>query len=112
MKKRIAIPTESGVLCSHFGHCESFYIADVEDNKIISSSFVTPPAHEPGLYPAWIKQQGVNEVICGGIGEQAKVLFAAQNITLYIGADMKDPEKLIQDHLNNSLKTGQNACNH
>lgn len=52
MRKRIAIPTENGFLCSHFGHCESFYIADIENNEILSSSFVKPPKHEPGLYPA------------------------------------------------------------
>ena len=112
MKKRIAIPTESGVLCSHFGHCESFYIADIENNKLVASVFVTPPAHEPGLYPAWVKEQGVSEVICGGIGQKARDLFDAQSITVYYGADKKDPENLIQDHLNNMLKTGQNECDH
>lgn len=110
--KRIAIPTENGILCSHFGHCEAFYIADIEDNKIVNSSFVTPPAHEPGLYPAWIKEQGVNEVICGGMGEKAKELFAQQNISLYIGVDTKKPEELVYDLLNNRLKMGQNSCNH
>lgn len=64
------------------------------------------------MYPAWVKEQGVKEVICGGIGQKAQDLFAQQDITIYFGADNKDPEKLIQDHLNNLLKTGQNACDH
>lgn len=112
MRKRIAIPTENGVLCSHFGHCQAFYIADIEDNKIVSSSFVIPPEHEPGLYPAWINQQGVSQVICGGIGEKAEILFAKENISLCIGANIEKPEKLVQDLLDNKLKMGQNSCDH
>ncbi|MDX9812306.1 MAG: NifB/NifX family molybdenum-iron cluster-binding protein, partial [Bacteroidales bacterium] len=34
MKKRIAIPLEGGILCSHFGHCEQFAIVDAEDKTI------------------------------------------------------------------------------
>ncbi len=112
MRKRIAIPTENGFLCSHFGHCETFYIADTENNEILSSSFVKPPKHEPGLYPAWVKEQGVDEVICGGVGEKAQILFAQQNITLYIGAGIKNPEDLVRDLLSGKLVTGQNACDH
>ena len=112
MRKRIAIPTENGFLCSHFGHCESFYVADIENEEIITSNFVKPPNHEPGLYPAWIKEQGVNEVICGGVGEKAQILFAQQNITLYIGADKKNPEDLVRDLISGRLKIGQNACDH
>ena len=112
MRKRIAIPTENGFLCSHFGHCESFYIADIENEKIITSNFVKPPKHEPGLYPAWIKEQGVNQVICRGVGEKAQILFAQQNITLYIGAEKKNPEDLVRDLISGRLNTGQNACAH
>ncbi len=112
MKKRIAVPTENGILCSHFGHCESFYIADVENNEIVSSNFVKPPKHEPGVYPAWVKEQGVSEVICGGIGERAQALFAQQNIKLHIGAKNKNVEDLIRDLISGKLETGQNICDH
>ena len=35
MNKRIAIPVEDGMLCEHFGHCEYFYVADLENNEIV-----------------------------------------------------------------------------
>ena len=38
MNKRIAIPVEDGMLCEHFGHCEYFYVADLENNKIDSTT--------------------------------------------------------------------------
>ena len=51
MTKKIAIPMENGALCSHFGHCEYFAIATVENNQIAEIQEKTPPAHEPGVYP-------------------------------------------------------------
>ena len=49
MKKKIAIPAESGKLCAHFGHCEKFYIADVENGEITDrfSTFVNPKVPIP-----------------------------------------------------------------
>ncbi|MBE9488518.1 MAG: ATPase [Bacteroidetes bacterium] len=112
MKFKLAIPTKDGILCEHFGHCQQFYFANIEDGKILDSEFVTPPAHEPGLYPAWVKQQGATEVICGGMGEKAKTLFADQDINPYIGAEIKTPKELADDLINGKLTVGKNACNH
>ena len=44
MKKKIAIPAESGKLCAHFGHCEKFYVAVIDNNKIKEEQEITPPA--------------------------------------------------------------------
>jgi len=34
--KKIAIPVSNGALSPHFGHCEIFYIYEVENNKILN----------------------------------------------------------------------------
>ena len=41
MKKRIAIPLEGGILCSHFGHCEQFAIVDAEDKSITDDYYLS-----------------------------------------------------------------------
>ncbi|MCK9159136.1 MAG: NifB/NifX family molybdenum-iron cluster-binding protein [Bacteroidaceae bacterium] len=112
MDRKIAIPTENGVLCSHFGHCQSFCFVDIKDDKISDKKNIVPPEHEPGLYPKWIKEQGATEVICGGIGQKARTLFADENIKLYIGVPNKAPEELVDDLLCNRLQTGVNSCDH
>ncbi|MDP3453254.1 MAG: NifB/NifX family molybdenum-iron cluster-binding protein [Bacteroidales bacterium] len=112
MKKIFAIPLESGVLCSHFGHCEQFAIIEVEESLITTESLVTPPPHEPGLLPGWLAERGVTDVIAGGMGQRAVNLFTAQNINVNVGAQPKAPRELVTDWLNNSLKTGTNACDH
>ncbi len=112
MKKRIAIPLEHGVLCVHFGHCETFALLDVEDGQVVNEQEIVPPAHEPGLYPAWVKSQGATDVICGGIGEKAKQLFAEQGVELHIGAPERQARDLAIDFMNGNLQTGANSCNH
>jgi predicted Fe-Mo cluster-binding NifX family protein len=112
MKRRFAIPTVNGELTAHFGHCEQFAIVETEDNKIGEVTFVTPPVHQPGIYPQFLSNYGVHVIIAGGIGMKAQNLFNQYNIEVYIGVDFGSPEKLVEDFLNNQLQTGQNLCDH
>jgi predicted Fe-Mo cluster-binding NifX family protein len=112
MKKRIAIPLENGILCSHFGHCEQFAIIDTDNNNVSAEELVTPPPHEPGLLPAWLAERAVTDVIAGGMGQRAINLFNQQNINVFVGAQLKSPKELANDLLNNSLAAGANYCDH
>ncbi len=112
MNRRIAIPIENDLLCAHFGHCEFFYIAQVDENSVISEEIVKPPVHEPGLYPAWVAGKGVNLVIAGGMGEKAQELFRKEKVELHIGAQLKGPKDLVLDFINGNLQTGSNSCDH
>ncbi|NLK81074.1 MAG: ATPase [Bacteroidales bacterium] len=112
MRKKIAIPLQQGVLCNHFGHCQQFAFFDTDKSQIVSEKLVTPPPHEPGLLPAWLAEQGVTDIIAGGMGQKALTLCKQQNIKKYIGVSPKSSKELVQDFLQNTLVTGQNACNH
>ena len=112
MKKLFAIPTENGKLCAHFGHCETFALIETEDNKILKEEFITPPVHQPGVYPEFLAELGVNAIISGGMGHKAQELFAQNNIEVHIGVNSESPRKLIEYYLNNQLKTGENLCDH
>lgn len=112
MKKKIAIPLEDGILCSHFGHCQQFAIIDAETNNITGETLVTPPPHEPGLLPGWLAEKGVTDVIAGGMGQRAIDLFKQQNINVFVGAPIKPPKDLANDLLNDTLSAGANYCDH
>lgn len=112
MKKTIAIPVTDGVLSPHFGHCEQFYFASVEENHITEEHFQTPPAHEPGLYPKWVKEQGGTLVITGGMGQRACALFEQNGVEVVVGAPSKTPRQIVEDFLNNTLQTTENSCDH
>ncbi len=112
MKKRIAIPLEGGILCSHFGHCEQFAIVDAENMSITGETLVTPPPHEPGLLPAWLAEKGVTDVIAGGMGQRAISIFNHHSINVFVGAPVKSPDELAQDLINDRLQAGANYCDH
>ena len=112
MKKRIAIPLENGILCSHFGHCQQFAIIETESTSVTGETLVTPPPHEPGLLPGWLAEKGVTDVIAGGMGQRAINLFNQQNINVFVGARLKSPRELASDLLSNTLEAGANYCDH
>ena len=111
---RYAVPLHNGVLSAHFGHCEEFALVDVDpDTKTVTGvTRETPPAHEPGVLPAWLGQNGVGIVIAGGMGRRAQNLFNESGIEVVVGAQETAPEELVQAHLNGALETGGNICDH
>lgn len=113
-KMRIAIPTVDGKLCMHFGHCEKFALVEVaEDSKTITGTdYLTPPAHEPGVLPRWLQEQGVDTIVAGGMGQRAQGLFSQNGITVVVGAPGKTPEEVVSAYLSGTLEVGQNVCDH
>ncbi len=111
---RIAIPTSDGKLCLHFGHCQQFTVVDVDpDTKAaVRTEKLTPPPHEPGVLPAWLKEQGVSVVIAGGMGARAQQLFAASGIRVVTGAPAASPTEIVAKFLNDTLTSGPNPCDH
>ncbi len=110
----IAIPLANGRLALHFGHCEQFALVDADEkNKQIRvRRDLAAPAHEPGLLPRWLAQQGANVIIAGGMGQRAQALFAEHKIAVVIGAPAETPEQLVTAYLAGTLVTGDNVCDH
>ncbi len=111
---RMAVPVAGGRLCSHFGHCETFALLDVdmENKKIIGREDIPAPPHEPGLLPRWLEEKGASVVIAGGMGSRAQGLFAERGIKVVVGASEGDPETLVMNFVGGSLVTGANVCDH
>ncbi|MDY6881114.1 MAG: iron-sulfur cluster carrier protein MrpORP [Desulfatiglans sp.] len=110
--KMLVIPVSGGKLSPHFGHCEQFAFIETKKGKIVGTQMHTPPAHEPGVLPLWIYEQGADVVIVGGMGERAQELLREKGIEVMIGAPMDSPESLANQYLSNVLVTGANVCDH
>ena len=110
----ISIPVVEGVLSMHFGHASEYRFFEVDDNtKEITNTFSkTPPAHAPGVLPAWLHEQGANVILAGGMGQRAVGLFQQNGIDVVIGAPSIDPEDVAKQFLDGTLQTGQNICDH
>jgi len=113
-KMKIAIPVVAGKLCMHFGHCEQFALVEVDDdNKTITrTGYLTPPAHEPGVLPRWLHEQGANIIIAGGMGQRAQGLFSQNGIEVVVGAPAEKPEDVVSAYLAGTLEAGQNIGDH
>lgn len=112
MKKKIAIPIEGEILCSHFGHCRQFAMYTVENDQIQSIEMHTPPAHEQGVLPNWIAQMGATDLIVGGVGQKAIQILNAQNVNVTMGAEVKDHKSLVEEFLAGTIKGGHQYCDH
>jgi len=111
---KMAIPTDGGKLCMHFGHCEQFALVEVDENsrKILRTNYLTPPPHEPGVLPRWLHEQGASVIIAGGMGQRARGFFSQNGIKVVVGAMIGSPEEIASEYLNNSLQVGENICEH
>ncbi len=110
---KIAIPLANGCLCMHFGHCEQFALVETDEQDcIVKTEMLTPPAHEPGVLPAWLHEQGANVIIAGGMGTRAQQLFTQNDIKVVVGAPALDPETLVFEYLAGTLVMGDNICGH
>lgn len=111
---KIAIPTTNGMMSPHFGHCEKFALIDVDEavKSILERQDIDPPQHQPGLLPGWLREQGVDMIIAGGIGARAQDHFSRMGIKVLLGAPPQGPEKIVMSWLNGTLILGKNVCDH
>ena len=109
---KIAIPFADGQLNGQFGHTQQFYIFKTENNLIVEEEILAPPLHEPELYPKWLAEMGVTDVIADGMGRKAIALFNQKKIHVFIGVAIKPPKELVMDFLNGALETCDNTCSH
>ena len=83
---RIAVTFENGNIFQHFGHTSFFKFYDCSDGKVISSQVVIAPANGHGALAGFLRENGADVLICGGIGEGARNALTSAGIKLYGGA--------------------------
>ena len=111
---KIAVPTAEGRLAAHFGHTAEFTIFTVDraQGRVLERQNLTPPPHEPGVLPRWLKGEGAGVVVAGGMGQRAQDLFAAEGIEVVVGAPAVAAEEVVAAYLAGTLERGENLCDH
>ena len=110
--RKIAIPVVNNKLSAHFGHCDFFAFFTEENGLITKREDIKGPAHQPGVIPKWIADQGATDIISGGMGSMAQQIFTQNNVNVILGAPVKAPEQVIQDFIEEKLNDGSNSCDH
>ncbi len=82
---KIAVTYENGEIFQHFGHTEQFKIYEVENGKILSTKIVDTNGSGHGALEEFLSVNGVDTLICGGIGGGAQMALAQAGIRLFGG---------------------------
>ena len=116
--KKIALACEdkqglNGQISQHFGRCPSYLMVDVEDNEVKKSEVVENPYysnHIPGKVPQFIKEQGAQVMIAGGMGPKAIDMFTTFGIEVVTGA-IGNTGNVLQAYLGGEI-SGVEPCKH
>lgn len=115
MKMKIAVTyDQNGDVFQHFGHTEQFkvYTVDTDEAKILSSELLPTSGSGHCALGGFLNEQGVDVLICGGIGGGARNKLAEADIALYPGVTGK-ADAVVQDLLNKTLAYDPNTvCDH
>lgn len=82
---RIAVTYADGNIFQHFGHTEQFKLYDIENGAIVNTEVIGTNGSGHGALAAFLVANGVDALICGGIGGGAQTALAQAGIKLYGG---------------------------
>ena len=99
---KIAVTYENEQVFQHFGHTEKFKIYDIQNDDIVGMKIVDTNGQGHGALASFLKENGVDIVICGGIGGGAQLALANAGIKLYGGAS-GEADKAVADLLAGKL---------
>ena len=109
---KIAVTYEAGLIFQHFGHTASFKLYEVENGAVKSSVVVDTNGHGHGALAGFLREQGVDTLICGGIGGGAQMALAEAGIRVF-GGVRGDADDAVEAFLSDSLQYNPNVrCSH
>ena len=83
---KIAVTYENGEIFQHFGHTKQFKIYEFDDgDKILNVELIDVNGSGHGALAGLLAEQGVDVLICGGIGGGAQMALKEAGIELLGG---------------------------
>ena len=79
---KIAIPYENGQVFQHFGHSAQFKLYTAEEGRITGAEVVSTDGQGHGALVGFLVRNGVNVLLCGGIGGGAQMALAQAGIVI------------------------------
>ena len=109
---KIAVTYENEQVFQHFGHTEKFKIYEVQNDEIVNMQIVNTNGSGHGALSGFLKDKGVDVLICGGIGGGAQMALAQAGIQLFGGVS-GDADAAVEALLKEELVFNPNVtCNH
>ena len=106
---KIAISTDSGRVCAHFGRAPEFTFVTIENKEVIEKQALPNPGHTVGSIPKFLSENGAKYIIAGGMGSRAVQFFNQYNIEVITGVD-DTIDNVIKEFINGTLKGSEGIC--
>lgn len=82
---KIAVTYDNGQVFQHFGHTEAFKLYETAQGQVTASQVCDTQGNGHSALAGFLKAQGVDALICGGIGGSARMALEEAGIALYGG---------------------------
>lgn len=109
---KAAVTYENGQVFQHFGHTEEFKVYEIEEKNIVASEVIPTEGSGHGALADFLKEHGVEVLICGGIGAGAQNALAGAGIALYGGVS-GEADDAVAKWIDGTLDYNPNvSCSH
>lgn len=106
---KIAVTYDNGQVFGHFGHCENFKIYEIENSELVSCDVIPAGVSGHDAMAAFLSEQMVDLLICGGIGEGARSALGEAGIEIIDGVE-GTADEAITAFLNGELTAAGDTC--
>ena len=108
---KIAVTYDNGNVFQHFGRTESFKIYEVKDGEVLNTEVIGSNGIGHEALAAYLKNLGVDLLICGGMGQGARNALAESGLVVVSGAQ-GDADEAVQAFLRGELESQGVNCDH
>ena len=109
---KIAVTYDNGQVYQHFGHCAQFKLYEVEGGKVVSTRILDAAGSGHSLLAGFLMMNGVDDVICGGIGGGAQAALRGFGIRIH-GGVQGDADAAVESLLAGTLEASSAPnCSH
>ena len=99
---KIAVTTENGTVFQHFGKTQTFTVYETEGKEIKSKTLLDAGGNGHSALAGFLRDNQVDVLICGGIGQGAKDALGSCGIQIVPGT-VGSVDQVVRDYLDGVL---------
>lgn len=111
MRIAVTYDASNGEIFGHFGKTEAFKIYEVHNNEVVNSVVLGTNGSGHSALSKFLYENGVDVLICGGIGGGAQNALNAAGILLFPGHSGQ-ADDIVKAFLNDELQPSGANCDH
>lgn len=112
---KIALPYTMGIgtLFQHFGKTDYFKVYTIDDatKEFLSADILSTEGRQHEDIASFLKENGIDTVICGGVGDRMVSLLQSLGIQCYTSQE-GDVDLIVRSFLNGTMEKHTEATHH